>query len=349
MRHPAWLRLICCMSILFVWTQVYAAQKPRSSSAKLKGANYVCYYNGGYASWQSEQALQRLADDGVNFLAVTVTAYQPTYTSTIIAAQPWTPSDADLRFVTDRAHALGMRVMLKPAVDLSQDPYHWRGDIGSGFTSETEWQTWFSAYTSFITYYAKLAKSIRADMLCVGAELCGTTHRAAEWRKVVAGLRRQNRIPLTYASNWGGEESGISWWDALDYIGVNAYYPVSDSASPTVESMVDAWISYGYLQTLANLSAAFKRPVLLTEIGYRSIDGATMAPWDWCSTGEIDLQEQADAYQAAFEALWRCSWLAGTFWWYADVNPAVGGADDPSYSFYEKPAEAVLRQYYRGN
>ncbi|MHB9133204.1 MAG: glycoside hydrolase family 113 [Armatimonadota bacterium] len=307
----------------------------------------MCYYSGGYASAQSDQALQRLAADGVNMLAVTVTVYQDTYTSTTIAPQPWTPTDSDLRTVTNRAHALGMQVMLKLAVDFNQDPYHWRGDIGSGFTSEAAWQAWFNAYTQTAIYYARLSKSSNIDMFCVGAELCGTTYRTAEWRQLVANVRRAYRGPLTYASNWGGEETSIAWWDALDYIGVNAYYPVSDCATPTVESMRNAWVNYGYLQTLANLAAAYKRPVLFTEIGYRSIDGATMAPWDWCTTGTIDLQEQADAYQAAFEALWGCSWLAGTCWWYADVSTAVGGDNDGSYCFYDKPAETVLQQFYR--
>lgn len=29
---------------------------------------------------------------------------------------------------------------------------------------------------------------------------------------------------ITSSANWGGEESGKSWWDAVDYIGVDAYY-----------------------------------------------------------------------------------------------------------------------------
>jgi len=45
-----------------------------------------------------------------------------------------------------------------------------------------------------------------------------------------------------------------------------------------------------------------------TEIGYRSIDGANKAPWDWQISGTVDLQEQADCYQAVFEVFWDRPW-----------------------------------------
>lgn len=44
---------------------------------------------------------------------------------------------------------------------------------------------------------------------------------------------------LTASANYGGEETGKSWWDAVDYIGVDAYYSNGlGNASSTVDSMV---------------------------------------------------------------------------------------------------------------
>jgi hypothetical protein len=52
-------------------------------------------------------------------------------------------------------------------------------------------------------------------------------------REVYTGL-------LTDSANWGGEEMGKQWWDAVDYIGVDAYYGQGlRSGSETAEDMAN--------------------------------------------------------------------------------------------------------------
>ena len=72
-----------------------------------------------------------------------------------------------------------------------------------------------------------------------------------------------------------------------------------------------------------------------------------MAPWDWQQAAPIDLQEQADCYRAALETLWRQPWLAGIYWWNWDTDPAQGGPDDAGFTPHDKPAEELLKIYYR--
>jgi hypothetical protein len=87
-------------------------------------------------------------------------------------------------------------------------------------------------------------------------------------------------------------------------------------------------------------------PIILTEVGYMSVDGANVLPGDWSRPGPIDLHEQADAYQALIESFQGRSWWRGIFWWSLDIHPHQGGADDRGYSFHDKPAEAVVRQFF---
>ena len=54
----------------------------------------------------------------------------------------------------------------------------------------------------------------------------------------------------------------------------------------------------------------------------------------------VDLQEQADCYQAALEALWDRPWLQGIFWWQWNAI-STQWLEDP----HGKPAEEVLKSF----
>ncbi|MBN1583947.1 MAG: hypothetical protein JXA89_24780 [Anaerolineae bacterium] len=313
-----------------------------------KGLNYTAWAKGQLATPESDHSLANLASTGANWLAIVVFGYQRTYTSTVITRDPArTSSDQDLAYAIASAHDLGLKVMLKPHVDLSHDSVHWRGNIGEAFTDKTQWSAWFASYSEFINHYAKLAQAHGVEQFCVGTELVGTTHREAEWRKVIAGVRERFTGPITYAGNHGSEDVNIVWWDGVDFIGIDAYYVLTDKADPTLSEIKAAWVGKGYIDTMAGLAARYGRPILITEIGYRSADGTIKTPWDW-SELPLDLQEQSDAYRAALDVLWKQPWLAGIYWWNWDVNPQKGGLKDKDYTPYGKPAEDVLRAYYGG-
>jgi hypothetical protein len=315
-----------------------------------KGISYASWWQGRYSTPAGDQSLRNLADIGANWIALIVTGYQETITSTkITRSLPKTPTDADLIHVIALAHDLGLKVMLKPHVDLSNDPAHWRGQIGTGFTNEDEWQAWFASYRDFINHYATLAQDNGVEQFCVGTELVGTSWREQEWRNVIAEVRSRFTRAITYASNHGGEETSIKWWDAVDYIGIDAYYSLTNKDDPTVAELTDAWIQRGYVSALENLTNQHNKPIIFTEIGYRSVDGTNKAPWAWQQSATIDLQEQADCYQAVLETFWGKPWFAGIYWWNWDTDPAKGGPNDPDYTPFGKLAEEVLKAYYRSN
>ncbi len=126
--------------------------------------------------------------------------------------------------------------MLKPQLDFSQEPDYsrFRGHIGTSFAYEHPWQAWFDSYQQFIGRYAAFAQEAEVHLLVIGVELGGTTHREQDWRRIIENVRRVFTGPITYASlsSTGappphGEENRIMWWDAVDYIGVDAYYPLT--------------------------------------------------------------------------------------------------------------------------
>lgn len=350
-------RLLSLVLLVTMLTSLFASSPVPSVSAQRaafqKGMSFAAWWSGQYTDPGADLSLEALADTGATWISLIVTAYQDTPTSTTIdRTSVSTPTDAELIHVITLAHSLGLKVMLKPHLDLrnEQENDWWRGDIGPGFTSEPQWAAWFASYRDFIEHYARLAETYGADQFCVGTELLGTTHRAADWRMVVSGVRAIYGGPLTYAALHSGEEISITWWDAVDYIGVDAYYPLTKNRPPdyhpTTEELEAAWVEPK--ATLAALSATYGRPVIFTEIGYRSHHGCGCHPWDSWAVSPVDLEEQAFSYEAAFRQLYGEPWLAGIFWWTWYADRFKSGSYDDSFSPYDKPAEDVLRAWYGG-
>jgi hypothetical protein len=318
----------------------------RAESSMQKGISYVAYESNAYLQPDADLSLEGIASTGANWIAVSVIGYQDTISSTAIFTTTATATDADLIHVIAQAHSLGLRVMLKPHVGILGGPNRWAGQIGQEFTTEAEWSAWFASYRSFVEHYADLSEIYGADQLSVGCELVSTTHRAGDWRALIAGVRARYGGPIAYAANHSGEETSITWWDAVDYIGVDAFYPLTDKNDPTLDELKAAWAPH--VSALADLSATWDRPILFTEIGYRSLDGTNQYPWNWQGEGTIDFQEQADAYQAAFESVWDQPWFAGMYWWEWGTDPFQGGPCDDGYTPHDKLAEDVLRAWYGG-
>jgi hypothetical protein len=186
-----------------------------------------------------------------------------------------------------------------------------------------------------------LSQEAGVDSLSLGEALAGTTDREADWRRIAADVRQRFKGPITYSSI-PNEDSRIRWWDAVDYIGLQTFYALTDKDDPTVEEIKAAW--GGYLTRIEALSTEFNRPVA-TKFGYESKNGANRYGATYSKSLPLDIQEQADCYQAALEVLWDKPWLKGIFWWQWWIGQ-TGGLNDAGYTPYRKPAEEVLKEFY---
>lgn len=315
---------------------------PAGEPAKQKGVTFVAWYAGQYSNPDADLSLNNLASTGANWISLIVTGYQDTITSTAVYTVTDSPSDGELAHVIQQAHRLGLKVMLKPHVDVFKEPSEWRGRIGGGFVNESQWEAWFAAYTSFIEHYARLAQAYGVEQFCVGTELTATTHRTADWRRVVSAVRAAYGGPLTYASDYIRDSDKIAWWDALDYIGVEGYLPLANRDSPGPPELKAGWSRY--VPSLAKLASTWGKPVLFTEVGFQSKTGSARQPWE--ASGSLDLRLQADAYATTFESLWDQPWFGGMFWWAWSPDPFDGGPCDDHFTPQDKPAEEVLRTWY---
>lgn len=221
------------------------------------------------------------------------------------------------------------------------DSAHWRGEIGTYF-SDDDWTQWFASYATYLTYIATVARDSGVNMLNIGTELSASQHQTQHWHAIITAVRAIFTGPLTYGANWFPGPSDIVWWDQLDFIGVDAYYPLTDLVSPSVSDIEQGWRSV--LPSLASVSAQYNRSVLFLEVGYQSTNDTAIHPWG--SNGGLDMQTQANCFSALFSVAYTQPWFAGVFIWAWTNDPSDGGPTDRGFSPHNKTAEAVIHSVY---
>jgi hypothetical protein len=237
----------------------------------------------------------------------------------------------------------GIRVMLKPQI------WIWRGVFTGDLKmdSEADWKRLEEEYSDFILTYADLAEETGTAIFCIGTELEEFVKARPEfWKSLIKEIRSRYKGKLTYAANWD-EYPRTPFWRELDYIGLDAYFPLSEKRNPGVEELREGWQKWK--KQINELSRSVGRPVLFTEYGYRSMDYTAKKPW-LVDRGEqeVNLTAQANAKKALFEEFWKESWFAGGFVWKWFIHhPRAGGPSDNRFTPQNKPAEAVIRDYYR--
>ncbi len=181
------------------------------------------------------------------------------------------------------ARERGMTTLLKPHLAYWRSPFAWRGDIT--FDAEERWERFFRGYTAFILDQARLAEAERATVFAVGTELHKTLHREAEWRDIISQVRAVYSGKLTYAANWDVYQD-VPFWDALDLVGVQSYFPLSEADEPTDLELEAGWAEV--LVKLHHYSEAVGKPILLTELGYAKSTATAKHPWKDDHVGEPD-------------------------------------------------------------
>lgn len=296
-----------------------------------RGVNFTAEFPDGYRSEQSHRLLDQLKEHGVNAIALVPYGFERGSSPTVRFGHA-DESDESVAATAAYAHQIGLRVMLKPQVWTHGPGVNFPGDIQ--FTDPKDLAEWFSTYRLFVEHYAALAATIHADIFVVGTEFAKMTKHDAEWRKLIARVRELYPGPITYAAVQGPEFESITFWDALDYIGLNNYYPIPDSMDGReVVAKVEA------------VQKRFQKPVIFPEAGFTAYEKPNRAPWDE-TRRKLSLEDQARCYEALLQAFYKKPWFQGIYWWKVGSNGA-GGPNDGSFMPWRKPAMEVVKRWYR--
>jgi len=307
---------------------------------------YTTWSKERYSTGGSDASLRDLKKNGVTWVAILTTWYQEKCSTTGIFPTDKTPSDASLIHAINTAHKAGMKVMLKPHLDVI-DPSEgtWRGEIVC--INESDWQKWFESYRDFILHYAKIAQEHKVEMFCIGTELTTVSSvREDMWRDVlIKPVREAYKGPLTYAANWNVEYLIVKFWDALDYVGIDAYFPlVEDKEVPVFEEIKKAWEPW--VKEIEEFQKKVKKPIIFPEAGYCSADGSVKTPWEEIAKGSVNMRLQAEAYKALMETFWPKEWFYGVYWWRWGTDIRMGGPHNRSFTPQNKTAQVLVRHWY---
>ena len=311
-------------------------------------------------SWVASRAVTEddflpLVANNVNWIAQTPFGWQQHYNSPTFdlvgrGRVRWGERDEGLERTTQLAKQVGIKTLLKPHIWLrNRGDGKWRSDIE--MANESDWQSWFESYRTFILHYARLAERNNIEVLSIGTELHTTVKmRPNDWRRIIREVRKVYQGKLTYSANWYEEFEDVAFWTELDLIGIQGYFPLTDKRNPTVEELKKGWQSH--LKGIKKVQQLYRKPILFTEIGYKSTVDSAINPWEWRSSssnalGEADLLTQVNCYEAFFQTFWNEDWFAGSYiWkWFPNSRRRFGRRQD-RFTPQDKPAEKVMAKWY---
>ena len=217
----------------------------------------------------------------------------------------------------------------------------WRGAFSA--KNEADWQTLEQSYEAYILKLAAIAQEFEVELFGVGTELKQFAFkRPAYWRQLIQKVRNIYKGKLTYSANWD-EYQKITFWQSLDYIGVDTYFPINRMATPNLKKTLKNWKKIQ--KQIKKISKKENRQILLTEFGYRSVSYAGKRPWTHDKDAAIVNNEaQVVLYEAFFQTFWEKSWVAGGFAWQWFYQPSA--SSNTSFSVQNKPALVVLQEWF---
>ncbi|MBC8011222.1 MAG: hypothetical protein H7067_14135 [Burkholderiales bacterium] len=239
------------------------------------------------------------------------------------------------------AHARGLKIAIVPHVAGWGAGWNWRGDIV--FDDPGEWTRFFASYQTWITTMARMCRD--ADGFSVGSELDRTiAGHEAEWRGIIRTVRAETTAALTYGANWP-DYRAVPFWDALDAIGISAYFPLVEHGRAPIAGELDA--AWKRLHgELADYARAQNRRVVFMELGYDASMEAAREPW---VSGPRGAGADAEAVQTlcldrALAAANADPNLAGLFLW----KWFPGEARRADFRVQSPPMRAVLGERWAG-
>ena len=167
----------------------------------------------------------------------------------------------------------------------------------------------------------------------MGVEPRAPQQAQAEWRELIAAVRRIYPGP-GLRGQLRREFESVRFWDALDYIGLDNYYPLpADLATDEIAARIET------------VQRRHGKPVLFTEAGFSTYELAHEKPWEDRPGGAYSPEAQARYVEALLRGFYGKPWLHGIFWWKVGAGGVVDPRDD-SHQLLGKPAMDVVRRFY---
>ncbi len=334
-----YLLVVLFLGAVGVWVFFAPSQEAKPATPKMNGASLV-----NPPREINTDKMAELRKINVDWVAVIPYAFAQSGMPEIIfdhERQWWGERTQGTGVLISQARECSMKIMLKPHVWVRGEG--WTGDFT--LENENDWKIWEKDFSAYILHFAALADSMNVEVFCIGTEYrIPARERPEFWRKLIGEVREVFKGKVTYASNWDNYMN-ISWWDAVDYIGIDAYFPLTENLNPTTDQLVRGWKPI--VKELESFSGKWEKPILFTEYGFQSMDGAAGRHWELNKEQALVNEDlQANAYEATFQVFMDKDWYAGGFfwkWYFMQRSPDRYTTD---WTPQSKKAEQIIAKWY---
>ena len=336
------------------WHQYLEKQSPSfSHSSKqlpyVKGFNFAhegYAIHNSYGSQKSAAAIEKQAQLGANVIALVPYSYMSNaHKPSFLPLMTRAGTETDEGLIVDHYYARKKNMMtaLKPQIWLGGNS--WPGDVEMKTTED--WEAFFDYYYRWIRHYALLAEIHEMDLLCIGVEFAKVSLQKGEgWEKLIKKIRGIYSGPVTYAANWGKEFEASTFWGAVDYIGLNCYYPLSQNEEATEEELRLAFEKV--VDKAKAVSEKYGKPLIFTEIGFTSTTSPWIQPHKDGRGKSYNGESQLKCYKVVMAVLKeQDSWCNGILWWKYPSYLSNGGDGHTGFTPNNKPTEKRLKEYFQ--
>jgi hypothetical protein len=315
-----------------------------------------------------------------------------------------TETTAGLKAEALAAENAGLSVVIRPLIDFLPDASAATLTSNGNTYADGDWRAYYnpgsvangiaflqSYYTTVLAPLAQAAQDVGAAVFDIGTEMDQLTGPAYQstWDTIITEIKSIYTGKLTYSaigddnlSSWqygnfadanitnppgagtGDIGTQVSFWNNLDYVGIDEYSALSDDddtakngSDPTLQDLVNAWEQpftddgngtptdttaqqtngQSLIDYYESIATETGKPLLFTELGYNSAPDAASQPFftSDTSSSSYDPALQAELYQAFFQA-WQADGntsLKGLWFWNWEPDPSsVGAGTDPSWT-----------------
>jgi len=269
-------------------------------------------------------------------------------------------NDEDLNKSIQLAHNRGLKVFLNPSL------WSFEEDHNISNHSQTWWDNFHKAWKPVLLHYAQLAQENNVEMLefKMWYDIDSINDDEANKSNDLA-LDLLNDVNNTYNGLLATQSIcydtskpilSIDKENSIDYLAINiwSYYPwhLGDSKDDNVTQIynnIDSNLTQCHnFYTDNNIT----KPIIIEQLSSASYDGAIIGA---ISDDEaidtfhekndsviLDLQEQADVYEATLRAISQKTWINGSFAFTYLFWDSIG----PDINIRAKPAEKIIQKWY---
>jgi hypothetical protein len=285
------------------------------------GFNLISWWNFGTSGpsvWQN--AVQSAHDAGFRQVSLSPVRYFNSATGAIAVTSQNGPELSHVAAGIARAKLLGMTVTVNPFVEF-QNFAQWRAAWNPAPGSATANQFW-TDYQQYMTSIAQMAQANGANAMNVGTEMRGIANNSAnssQWNSVINSVNANFSGRIGYAANWDDFKdanltSAIWEHPAVDYLGVDAYFPMATGAqadasgtrpNPTFTNVLkDNWntlLDNDVLPFAQARKGGAGMPVTFSEYGIMPYNRGVVQHSD-VQVGTVDQDEQIMGFEAILSA-----------------------------------------------